>query len=270
MHPLASFSVAIAALLWATVPTLASSSAWHDSEGGRIRLVTSGVPDQAGRLHGVLDIALKPGWKTYWRDPGDSGVPPQIDVTASTNVSEAALAFPAPRRHDDGYGVWAGYDRPVSLPVTFTLASARKAATIEARVFLGVCETICIPVQATLTLDPASDPQNAADAALIEAGFAALPGRAKAGFEARPVPMPGDTETLVVEADAPGDPGAVDFFVAGEDGYMFGPARRGERDGKVTFSVPILSRPATPPAGDGLAYTLTGETGSVEGRLPFP
>ena len=55
-------------------PALASSSSWYASEGGRIRLVTTGKPDSAGRIQGVLEIALKPGWKTYWRDPGDSGV----------------------------------------------------------------------------------------------------------------------------------------------------------------------------------------------------
>ena len=252
----------------AAAPGLASSSAWHDSEGGRIRLVTSGAPDQAGHLQGVLDIALKPGWKTYWRDPGDNGVPPQIDISDSTNVSDAALSFPAPKRHDDGYGVWAGYDHSVSLPVTFTLASPRDAATIEAQVFLGVCETICIPLQATLKLDPSSDPDNVADAALVKTGFAALPGRAQPGFEARP--LPGDPETLVVEAAVPGNPASAEFFVAGEHGYMFGPAVRDERDGKLIFRLPILDRPATPPSASGLAYTLTGETGAVAGLLPYP
>lgn len=257
------------ALLAATAPALASSSAWYDSEGGRIRLVTSGVPDQDGRLQGVLEIALKPGWKTYWRDPGDSGVPPQIDIAASTNIGHATLAFPAPRRHDDGYGSWTGYDHPVSLPVSFTLASPGKPAAIEARVFLGVCETICIPVQATLELDPSADPDNAADAVRVRTGFAALPDPATAGFGARPSPA-SDHEMLVVEAEAPGAPSSVDFFVAGENGYMFGPSVRSEQDGKITFRVPILDRPATKPAGDGLSYTLTGQTGAVEGLLPFP
>ena len=49
-----------------------------------MRLVTTGSRDADGRLEGILDIELKPGWKTYWRDPGDAGVPPTIDVSAST------------------------------------------------------------------------------------------------------------------------------------------------------------------------------------------
>jgi DsbC/DsbD-like thiol-disulfide interchange protein len=268
MQSLRILATGVAAMLAAALPASASSSTWHDSEGGRIRLVTSGQPDQAGRLHGVLDIVLKPGWKTYWRDPGDSGVPPQFDVSASTNVSHASLSFPAPRRHADSYGLWSGYDHSVSLPVVFTLTSPGSATAIDAHVFLGVCETICIPVQATLTVDPASDPDNVDDAALVKAAFAALPAMPDAGFEARP--LPGDHETLMVEAVAPGDPTSVDFFVAGGDAYMFGPPVRSENNGKVTFKVPILDRPTATPTGGGLHYTLTSAGGAVQGLLPYP
>ncbi len=268
MQRILPLAVVAATMLASVLCASASSSGWHDSEGGSIRLVTSGKPDQSGRIDGVLEIALKPGWKTYWRDPGDSGVPPQLDVSASTNVSRASLSFPAPQRHDDGYGSWAGYDRSVALPVVFTLASPADPATIDAQVFLGLCEKICIPVHAALKLDPAADPRNAEDVALVDAGFAALPGAPKAAFEARL--LPGDPETLVVEATAPGHPASIDLFVAGEGGYMFGPPLRSEKNGKLTFSVPILDHPTTPPSGEGLHYTLTSDTGAVQGLLPYP
>ncbi len=191
-----------------------------------------------------------------------------FDVSASTNVSRAALSFPAPRRHEDGYGGWAGYDHPVSLPVVFTLAAPGSPAVIDANVFLGMCETICIPVQATLKLDPAAAPDDASDTALVKAGFSALPAEAKAGFGAKA--LPGTHETLVVEATAPGKPSAVDLFVAGENGYMFGPPSREESGDRITFRIPVLDRPAGPPTGAGLPYTLTGETGAVQGLLPYP
>ena len=195
-------------------------------------------------------------------------MPPQIDVSASTNVSDAELSFPPPQHHDDGYGKWAGYSHSVSLPVTFTMAVPTKNAVIEAGIFLGICETICIPVQTTLTVDPAADPGNAEDAAQVKTAIAALPGAERPDFGAKP--LPGDHETLKVEASAPGDPASIDFFVAGEQDYMFGPPHRSEKDGKVTFSVPILDRPTTTPTGGGLHYTLTGATGSVSGLLPYP
>ena len=250
------------------LPAAASSSAWYDSEGGKVRLVTSGKPDEAGRIHGVLEIALKPGWKTYWRDPGDAGVPPQLDISASTNIADAALSFPPPQRHDDGYGKWAGYDHPVSLPVTFTLSAPKEAAVIDANIFLGICETICIPVQTRLSVDPASDPDNAEDAAQVAAAIAALPTQAKPEFGINV--LPGDHETLVVEASFPGNPDAADFFVAGERDYMFGAPVRSEKDGRLVFTVPILDRPSTTPTDGGLHYTLTSAEGAVEGILPFP
>ncbi len=250
------------------LPAFASSSAWYNSEGGKIRLVTSGKADDAGHIQGVLQVALKPGWKTYWRDPGDAGVPPQLDISGSTNISDADMSFPAPQRHDDGYGKWAGYNYPVSLPVTFTMAAPDQAAVIDADIFLGICETICIPVQTRLTVDPASDPDNAEDAALVKAGLTALPAPATPAFGINV--LPGDHETLIVEANFPGDPEAADFFVAGERDYMFGAPARSEKDGKLIFTVPILDRPSTTPTDGGLHYTLTSSAGAVEGLLPFP
>ncbi|AZN98648.1 hypothetical protein EJ066_16575 [Mesorhizobium sp. M9A.F.Ca.ET.002.03.1.2] len=250
------------------LPAAASSSLWYDSEGGRVRLVTSGQPDEAGRIHGVLDIALKPGWKTYWRDPGDAGVPPQLDISASTNIANATFSFPPPQRHDDGYGKWAGYDHPVSLPVTFTLSAPNEPAVIDADIFLGICETICIPVQTKLTVDPGADPDNVEDAALVKAARATLPAPARPDFGINI--LPGDLETLIVEANFPGNPEAADFFVAGERDYMFGVPARSEKDGKLVFTVPILDRPTTTPTDGGLYYTLTTADGAVEGLLPFP
>jgi DsbC/DsbD-like thiol-disulfide interchange protein len=262
-----TLTASMAASMGVALSAHASSSDWHEGEGGRIRLVTSGKPDAQGNLQGVLDIMLKPGWKTYWRDPGSSGVPPHLDISASTNISKASLSFPAPQRHDDGYGAWAGYAQSVAFPIVFTLASPGTAATIDANVFLGMCDTICIPVQANLTLDPASDPDNADDAALVKAGLAALPGAPRPDFGAKL--LPGDHETLAVETTAPGDPAAVDFFVAGESDFMFGTPTHSESDGKVIFKVPILDRPTTA-HGAGLPYTLTSAEGSVQGFLPYP
>ncbi|RWO33051.1 protein-disulfide reductase DsbD domain-containing protein [Mesorhizobium sp.] len=250
------------------LPAAASSSIWYESEGGKVRLVTSGKPDTAGRIHGVLDISLKPGWKTYWRDPGDAGVPPQIDISASTNIANATFSFPPPQRHDDGSGKWAGYDHPVSLPVTFTLSAPNEPAVIVADIFLGICETICIPVQTKLTIDPGSDPDNVEDAALVKAALATLPAPARPDFGVKI--LPGDRETLIVEASFPGNPKAADFFVAGERDYMFGVPARSEKDGKLVFTVPILDRPTTTPTDGELYYTLTTAAGAVEGLLPFP
>ncbi len=262
---LATTTLAIAA---AATSATASSSEWHDSEGGKVRLVTTGKPDAQGKLQGALEIALKPGWKTYWRDPGDSGVPPQISVERSRNVAAAVLAYPAPQRHDDGYSKWAGYDYPVALPVSFTVPSPGEPVKIEADVLLGICETICIPVQAKFTIDPNAGSDDQADATVVKAALSALPAAAQPGFGINV--LPGDQETLVVEAKVPGDGTATDFFVAGEQGYMFGTPVKTMKSGKTVFTVPILDRPSDAPTGEGLFYTLTDGGSSVSGTLRYP
>ena len=249
-------------------PALASSSDWYQAAGGSVRLVTSGGPDKNGIVQGALQVELKPGWKTYWIDPGDAGVPPTIDVSESGNVTSAEMSFPAPHRFDDGFAKWAGYKQPVSFPVAFTLADPGAPASIEAKVFLGVCETICIPVQATFTLDTASDPDNADDAAVVQAALDALPGPEQPDFGARAVA--GGNDEVLVEAAFPGEPEAVDFFLAGSDGFQFGPPERRVEGDRLLFSVPILQRPDKAPDKGGLHYTLVTGAGAVSGTLPYP
>ena len=122
----------------------ASSSDWFETEGARDPAGHHGQADAEGRLNGMLDIELKPGWKTYWRDPGDAGVPPTIDVSASQNIVGARVRFPGAaaarrRRFQMGglrlSGRLAGHlhaqgprmDRRRSTPACFS-ASARRSA----------------------------------------------------------------------------------------------------------------------------------------------
>lgn len=236
-------------------------------EGARVRLVTAGEPDAEGRLKGILDIDLKPGWKTYWRDPGDAGVPPTIDVPSNPNIAGIAIDFPAPQRHDEGDFQWAGYDYPVALPVTFTLKDPEGSARVEADVFLGVCETICVPVQAKLALDASSDPDNPDDTAAIAAAFAAVPADATPDFGLKVAGGSGG-DSVVLEAAFPGDPESAELFIAGEGGYTFATPVKELRDRKTLFSVEVM-RPEETPEGPGLHYVLVTDRGAVRGFLPY-
>ncbi len=245
----------------------AASSAWIEAAGGRVRLVTDSRPDAGGSLSGMLDIELKPGWKTYWRDPGDAGVPPSVDVSKSPGLTGATLEFPAPRRHDEGDFTWAGYSSSVALPIRFQTRDAAVAApVISADVFLGVCEDICVPVQATLVVDPSRDADEEADRAAVAAAFAALPARAGPGFRVAKTSLKGDVARFEIEL--PVGMKAVDLFIAGDEGYAFRTPRQVETDGKTLFEVGA-TRPEAKPAGGALHYTLVGDTGAVSGAIPY-
>jgi len=261
------FAYAAILTLLAGAEARASSSDWVEMEGARIWLATAGKPDAKGRLKGVLNIELEPGWKTYWRDPGDAGVPPTIDVSANPDIAGATFDFPAPQWHDEGDFKWAGYDHPIGLPVTFTLKDPAGSAKIDAAVFLGVCETICVPVQAKLAVDAASDPDNPGDVAAVAKAFAAIPPAATAQFGVR-VAEADDGTKVTLEATFPGDPSTAELFISGEDGYVFTTPVREERDGKTYFSVEVTP-PDEKPTGPGLHYTLVTNAGAVNGILPY-
>ncbi|MDQ6435961.1 protein-disulfide reductase DsbD family protein [Mesorhizobium sp. LHD-90] len=214
----------------------------------------------------MLEIELFPGWKTYWRDPGYAGVPPAIDVAGSANVSAAEFDFPAPRRHDEGDSSWAGYDRPVSLPVRFTVADPSLPVSVKASIFLGVCETICVPVKAEIAIDTMADPDNPDDAAAVSAAFEALPPAATAEFGLRAASF--EADTLTVEAVLPAGAEDADLFLAAEGDYSFEEPKRWQKDGRTFFSIPA-GRPETPPTSGGLHYTLVTSAGAVSGVLPF-
>jgi DsbC/DsbD-like thiol-disulfide interchange protein len=246
----------------------ASSSDWLESEGGRVRIVTTGQADDAGVLRGALEVDLLPGWKTYWRDPGEAGVPPTIDLGDAPSVTISEMGFPAPKRFDDGYSKWAGYKHSVSLPLTFKFDRTGTAEPIAASVFIGICETICIPVQGELDVDPASDPDNADDKAVVEAALDALPSPASDDFGASIVEKADDALTVV--AQAPGAPETTDLFLASASGYVFGTPERVVKDGKLSFSVPILDRPEEASDSASFHYTLVSGEQAVEGTLALP
>src|SRR6266850_2076111 len=110
----------------------------------------------AVRMGGIA-FQLEPGWKTYWRTPGDSGVPPRFDFSKSENVEAVTVLWPAPMKFDDGAGGYSlGYNNQVVLPPRIVAKSADKPVTLRAAINYAVCEKLCIPVEANAELAIAS------------------------------------------------------------------------------------------------------------------
>lgn len=106
--------------------------------------------DAQGQLKGGLEITLAPGYKTYWKNPGDSGVPPQFDFSGSTGIRDAALRLPFPLAFDDGAGGQAfGYTHAVIFPLH---GQADADGVIALKLDFAVCGKLCIPLNAALTL----------------------------------------------------------------------------------------------------------------------
>ena len=131
------------------------SSPWQHDAHSAVRLL-AGSRSGAVLLGGIA-IQLQPGWKTYWRTPGDSGVPPRFDFSKSDNVEAVTVLWPAPMKFDDGAGGTAlGYKRQVVLPLRIVAKNADKPVTLRAHISYAVCDKLCIPVEASAELGFAS------------------------------------------------------------------------------------------------------------------
>lgn len=109
----------------------------------------------------ALELLLEPGWKTYWRSPGDTGLPPQLDWAGSRNLSHVTLHWPAPQAIRSGETLEMGYHDRLVLPLTAHPQDPGKPVDISAQIDLGLCENICVPVHLELQAPPVgrqSDP----------------------------------------------------------------------------------------------------------------
>jgi DsbC/DsbD-like thiol-disulfide interchange protein len=130
------------------------ASPWDATAASAARLIAASTTpgsDAAVRRAGV-EIKLQPGWKTYWRYPGDSGVPPRFDFAASENIKDVAVLWPAPTRFSDGSGTSIGYLDHTIFPLRISLKDASKPAVLRVTLDYAVCEKLCVPVDAKLEL----------------------------------------------------------------------------------------------------------------------
>lgn len=109
---------------------------------------------EAGSLMTALRLELLPGWKTYWRSPGDSGVPPQFDWTAATNLGHAAPHWPRPEVIDSGGERTLGYHDALVLPIEITPAAPGRPVGGRVGVELGLCLNVCVPAHLSMALPP--------------------------------------------------------------------------------------------------------------------
>src|SRR4051795_4508085 len=131
------------------------SSPWVKDGHSAVRLL-AGSRSGAGLLGGIA-IQLQPGWHTYWRTPGDSGVPPRFDFAKSENIEAVTILWPAPAKFADGAGGGSmGYQKPGGLPLRIGAKNADKPVTLRADINYAVCEKLCIPVEANAELAFAS------------------------------------------------------------------------------------------------------------------
>lgn len=132
----------------------ADESPWNEDVRSAIRLIAGSNKADGAELRAGIEVKLRPGWKTYWRYPGDSGVPPHFDFSGSENLKKADVLFPAPLLFTDETGQSLGYKDTVIFPVVVSPQQAGKPVRLRVKVDYAVCEKLCVPAEgrAELTL----------------------------------------------------------------------------------------------------------------------
>src|SRR5438445_1105036 len=164
MRAALGFAAALLASSLAIEARAEDASPWQRDGHSAVRLL-AGSRSGAVLLGGIA-FQLQPGWKTYWRTPGDSGVPPRFDFSKSENIEAVTVLWPAPTKFDDGSGGYSlGYHNQVVLPLRIVAKNADKPVTLRADINYAVCEKLCIPVEASAELPMGSVDRNGGSAA---------------------------------------------------------------------------------------------------------
>ena len=186
---------------------LAASGPEVSGATATLRLLSAedGIAPEAGTLSAGIDVALEPGWKTYWRSPGEVGLPPEIDWSGSENVASAEMLFPLPHRFE-AFGIQNfGYSGHVLFPVRVTLADPGQPVRLRATAQLLVCAEICVPETAQLALDlPVGGGVDPAAATVLAAAAAEVPEEgAAAGIRATGAALDDAALTVALTSDRP-------------------------------------------------------------------
>lgn len=206
-----------------------------------------------------LTIHLAPGWKTYWRAPGDGGIPPRFNWAGSQNVQGASVQFPVPDVSVINGIRTIGYKEAVTLPIRFRLNDPNKPVQIRGEVEIGVCEEICVPVKLRFQ---AVLPAKGKATAHLKDSIADRPKRGGA-MTCRISPI-ADGLRLVATSDMP-RMGASEVVVieTGEAGVWVSNAITSRRGGQISAEVEMVPPSAQPFA---LARSDVRMTVLAEGR----
>jgi DsbC/DsbD-like thiol-disulfide interchange protein len=237
----------------------ADASPWNEDSHSAMRLVAGDRP-LGGALRAGIEVRLAGGWKTYWRYPGDSGVPPEFDFSKSENVRSVSILWPAPHRLTYDGGASIGYKGDVMFPVHVVPDDPARPTTLRLTIAYAVCEKLCVPAhgEAGLVLAPA--PAASAQEQRLAAAEAQTPkpaglgdttgGAAPLGVAAVRLESAQPHPRVVVDVIAP-DAAPLDLFAEG-------PA--------ADWALPLPEpAPGAPPGQRRFAFDLDGMPPGVEG-----
>jgi suppressor for copper-sensitivity B len=257
-------------------PAIAATSAWDINDHVDTRLVSAveAVGDGATVSLG-LHFKLRPGWKIYWRTPGDAGFPPEADWAGSDNLKAAVLSWPTPSRFSIFGLETLGYENEVLLPLTVTLMRPGEALRLNASIRYLACKDICIPYTAALAFElPPGLAAPGPDAGVIARFAALVPGTDGSLSIERTTLLTGGPDPVVqIEARSTRrfvNPDLFVEFAKAPNEIVFGKPKVRLSDGGTRAVIEVRGIGADPDAVNGAAliFTLVDGGRAIETTMP--
>ena len=226
----------ISSLLWAAPLVLAAQIGLAQVPDDVASIeVLPGWTTATGTQMAALRLTLAPGWKTYWRAPGEGGIPPAFGWAGSQNIASTTFHWPTPEVIDQNGLRSFGYHDQVTIPIEVTPTLPGTATHLQGEVEIGVCLDICVPLRLTFAAD--LPPETQRDAAIIAALVDnPVPG-AEAGLTGVTCAIePRDGSiwvTALLDLPPTGDPEVV-VIEAGDPQVWVSPAIVSREDGRLT------------------------------------
>lgn len=269
LGPMRQIALLTFALLAPALPAAAFSQ--EDVLSGDLR---TGWQAESGAHMTALHLTMAPGWKTYWRSPGDAGIPPSFDWSGSENLRAVHFHWPRPHVFTLNGMTTVGYKNDLVLPIEVIPVDPSQPVRLKATVDLGVCDDICIP--ASLTLDSVIAGPGAPDA-VIDAALADRPisarqaGLSGIGCAVDPI---SDGLRITATMSLPAGGGAETVvFESGHSDVWVSEASANRSGGTLTASAEMVPPQGTPFALDrsGVTVTVISANRAVEIRgCPAP
>jgi DsbC/DsbD-like thiol-disulfide interchange protein len=273
---LAGCACLLAATLLFPRAALALESTWTEASHAQVRLLadSGNASPRAG-----IEMRLEKGWHTYWRYPGDAGVPPKFDWSGSENLASAEVQWPAPETIADTSGMKSiGYHERVVFPVVIKPADVGLPVKLKLKVDFAVCEKLCVPADAAMELEIPLESGDLSE--ILEQAESLVPRRAILGED---MDKPGSLSVASIRIEHGAKPRAI-ISVSAPEGtaprlFAEGPTDKwalplpekiGESDGLTRFALSFDGAPpGAKPIPQKIVVTLAAGNDAVEVEIPL-